>query len=326
VKKFLIEFKEQKMPLISICIPAYKHVHFLERLLDSISVQTFKDYEVIITDDSPDDDVAQLATRFSSTLKILYLKNKEALGTPENWNEGIRKANGTWVKLMHDDDWFADENSLQFFYHATLLHPDCTFFFSAYNNIEENSGTVETVYLKPFGHFLLSQNPLNLFRKQYIGNPSCTLIKKHSNIMYDKDFKWVVDFEFYIRYLKVEEKFFYINKPLINVGINDQQVTKYTFRKPEVEIPENHLILEKMGISALRNIFVYDYYWRMYRNLQIRNIDEVYRFYQKPLHPLLKQMIHFQGKIPVSVLKKGLFSKMFMSANYMISAFKKIKK
>ena len=40
--------------LISICIPAYKHPDFLKRLLDSISIQSFRDFEVIISDDSPD--------------------------------------------------------------------------------------------------------------------------------------------------------------------------------------------------------------------------------------------------------------------------------
>ena len=37
--------------LISICIPAYKHPDFLKRLLDSISIQSFKNFEVIISDD-----------------------------------------------------------------------------------------------------------------------------------------------------------------------------------------------------------------------------------------------------------------------------------
>ena len=44
-------------PLISICIPAYKRIDYLQKLLDSISIQTFKDYEVIVTDDSPDESV-----------------------------------------------------------------------------------------------------------------------------------------------------------------------------------------------------------------------------------------------------------------------------
>jgi glycosyltransferase involved in cell wall biosynthesis len=45
-------------PLISICIPAYKRIEFLQRLFDSIAIQTYKGYEVIITDDSPDEVVA----------------------------------------------------------------------------------------------------------------------------------------------------------------------------------------------------------------------------------------------------------------------------
>ena len=47
-------------PLISICIPAYKRAAFIKRLLDSIAIQSFQDYEVVITDDSPGDDVEQV--------------------------------------------------------------------------------------------------------------------------------------------------------------------------------------------------------------------------------------------------------------------------
>jgi len=313
------------MPLISICVPAYKHEHYLERLLASISIQTFRDYQVIITDDSPDNKVELLAARFNPISNLRYYKNKESLGTPENWNEGIRKANGSWIKVMHDDDWFVDENSLQTFYDATVENPDCTFFFSAYNNVEDKSKTVESVTMSRFGHFLLSSNPLNLFKKQFVGNPSCTLIKNDLNEWYDNNFKWVVDFEFYIRYLKNRNNFFYIHKKLVNVGLNDQQVTKYTFLKPEVEIPENHLMIERFGISALKNIFVYDYYWRLYRNLGVRSVEDVKRYYNNPIHPSLQQMIHSQKKIPVSLLKKGVFSKIFMSVNYLIMRFKSIK-
>jgi len=312
------------MCIVSICIPAYKHIDYLERLLKSVSEQTFRDFEVIITDDSPDDAIEILLEKFNEDFVICYYKNKKPLGTPENWNEAIRKAKGTWIKLMHDDDWFVHENSLQNFYEAVLKNPGCSFFFSAYKNVEDHSGTIESVYLTPFGNFLLSLNPLNLFKRQYIGNPSCTLIKKDLNVWYDKDFKWVVDFEYYIRCLKLTKNFFYINKVLINVGINDQQVTKYTFRKAEVEIPENHLMIQKMGFSILRNIFVYDYYWRLYRNLQVRTVADVQKYYEGPLHPLLKQMIRFQNKIPVSVLKLGIISKLLMTGNYFISLFRNI--
>ena len=111
------------MPFISICIPAYKHVDFLERLLDSILTQTYTDYEIVITDDSPDNSVAEIVERFKTKAEIRYFKNVQPLGTPENWNEAIRKANGQWIKIMHNDDWFARKDSLQIFYNNIQQHP-----------------------------------------------------------------------------------------------------------------------------------------------------------------------------------------------------------
>ncbi len=313
-----------KNPAISICIPAYKRLDYLQKLLHSISIQTFRDYEVIITDDSPDDSLERFLKKIENIQFIRYYKNPKVLGTPENWNEAIRKANGTWVKLMHDDDWFVNEDSLQIFYEAALGHLECSFFFSAYNNVIDNENISETVRLSSIDQFMLKRSPLNLFKKQYVGNPSCTLIKKDIGFYYDNDFKWVVDFEYYIRVLRSVKKFYYINQVLVNVGVNEDQVTNFTFRKPEVEIPENHLMIEKMGFTILRNIFVYDYYWRFFRNLEIRNENEIKKYYPVSLHPLLKQMINFQVKISSKILKIGIVSKILMLGNYMISLFRKI--
>ena len=307
--------------LISICIPAYKRVEFLQRLFDSILIQTFKNYEVIVTDDSPDDSVQLFIENYSGLPNVHYFKNSKTLGTPENWNQAIRNANGKWIKLMHDDDWFAHENSLRLFYEATKKNEEYLFFFSAHNNVDGIKNLKTPVYLSSWGNFLLHQSALNLFKKNYIGNPSCTLIRKEINLFYDNKFKWIVDFEYYIRCLIKVKKCHYINKILVNVGINDTQVTNYTFKVAEVEIPENHILLEKMGFYILRNIFVYDYYWRLYRNLEIRSEADIQKFYNKPLHPLLKQMINFQRKFPYAILRNGIFSKTLMIMSYCLNMF-----
>lgn len=308
-----------KGPSISICVPAYKRLDYLQKLLHSIAIQTFKDYEVIITDDSPDNAVEIFVKNFTDISCMHYYRNQKVLGTPENWNEAVRKARGTWVKLMHDDDWFSAKTSLETFYKATLNHTDCSFFFSAYNNVTKDSA--EAVRLHFLGHLMLKQSPLNLFKKQFVGNPSCTLIKRDIGLYYDNDFKWVVDFEYYIRCLKKVKQFYYIDQALVNVGLNEDQVTKSTFRKPEVEVPENHILLKKMGIDILNNVFVYDYYWRLYRNLGIRNQSDIKKYYQAPLHPFLKQIIDFQRRVPSNLLKIGIFSKLTMILNYMTKSF-----
>lgn len=309
-------------PYISICIPAYKRVDYLRRLLDSIVVQKFRDFEVVISDDSDDNSVKDLVNEYNSHFEIKYFHNEVAMGTPENWNCAIRKASGKWIKIMHDDDWFANDQALQVLNDATIYNPDYLFFFSSYYNV---SGEVsQLVKLNRFHQYLLRKNPLNLFKYNMIGNPSCTLVSREVNILYDKRFKWVVDFEFYMRFLNRFKKAFYIDKPLIKVGIHDQQVTSYTFRKPEVEIPENHLMVENIGPQMLRNIFVYDYYWRLYRNLNVRQMTDVTAYHQNPIHPLLQQMIASQNKYPISWLRKGWISKPIMLYNYCKSWFKKL--
>ena len=305
------------MPLISICIPAYKHVDYLQRLLDSILIQTYKDFEIIITDDSPDNSVAILLKNYNSIPNIHYYKNEKALGTPENWNEAIRKANGAWIKMMHNDDWFASDDALQVFYDAILENPGIDFFFSAFQNVEANSGKKEIVKMSAADKAFLKSNPYHLLKKVYIGNPSCTIVKKSLDIFYDKRYKFIVDFDYYIRVIQQTTMPFYIDEVLLNIGFHDEQVTSYTKYNPEVQIPENIVFLNEQKKDILKNIVVFDYYWRLMRNLKIDSEEKLLSYLGdiKPKQQIIS-MIQFQKKIPASLLKIGLASKFFMLIAY----------
>src|SRR4051812_35686400 len=122
----------KECPLISICIPAYKNAAFVYRLLRSIVNQSFSDYEIIVSDDSPDDSVEKLVNEFKEGPPIKYFRNRPAAGTPANWNLAIGKACGKWIKLMHDDDWFDNNDALLTFKKNTEKYTDCNFFYCAY--------------------------------------------------------------------------------------------------------------------------------------------------------------------------------------------------
>ena len=259
--------------LISICIPAYKRHDYLKRLLESIQIQSFTNYEVIITDDSPDESVQSLCLQYKNLLPLKYFKNIKPLGTPENWNEAVRQASGQWIKIMHDDDWFSDSESLAAFADATR-QTDKSFIFSGYYNVPENTGKKEQVQISSLRWYALKKNPVSLLSKNVIGPPSVTLYRSHQGIHYDKQMKWLVDMDFYIRYLKTTEPY-YIDQPLVSIGIHSSQVTAGSKLKPEVEIPEHLLLLEKTGEHAFRNIYFYDAYWRLFRNLGIRKTEDL---------------------------------------------------
>jgi len=304
---------------ISICIPAYKNTTFLRRLLDSIAIQQFRNFEVVVTDDSPDDSISDFLHQYPADFPIRYVKNPKALGTPGNWNEGLRQARGTWVKLMHDDDWFADPDALGAFHRATLEHPQTPFHFAAFTNVHEDTGRLEPVTCSPLDLALLRLSPLVLFRRVYVGNPSCTLVRRDTALFYDEEYKWAVDFEYYIRLLRRSPRFHYIDRRLLNIGFNALQVTRYTFLVREVQIPEYVSLLWKLGPRILRNPFVYDNYWRLFRNLGIRNLSDVEGLAQHPLPPAISRMIRFQRHIPLSILRQGLLSKPLMLLSYAAS-------
>lgn len=304
-------------PYFSICMPAYKQPEMIRRLLNSIQQQSFRDFEVIITDDSPGNEVEEVADSFKPYFKISYYKNLKPLGTPENWNQAIRYATGKWIKLMHQDDWFASDQSLATFYQFTNDHPGSSFFFSAFANIDAESGKKENVNCNSWQLFLLRISPLHLFKKVYVGNPSCTLIRNEQKLFYDTRLKFVVDFEFYIRCFQAGMKWKYIPFRLINVGFHPDQVTKFTFLVPEVQIPENNLLIGIFGEKILHHLVVFDYYWRMYRNLGIRTIDQAKSFDHNQMPFVLEKILRFQLIIPLSLLRVGMLSKVFMSIAYL---------
>jgi glycosyltransferase involved in cell wall biosynthesis len=305
---------------ISICIPAYKRVSFLKRLLDSIDLQTYRQFEVVVTDDSPDNEVSDLCRSHPVSAVIRYFKNEKTLGTPENWNESIRQAGGEWIKLMHDDDWFLDPKALQAFAASVAQNPATDFFFSGYTNVflDEGKNTDIRVHLPKDWLKRLERNPKTLLSSNRIGPPSVTLHKNLPGIFYDSTLKWLVDVDFYIRFFQYSKPLL-IDENLIAVGLGEEQVTKQVFRNPKVEIPENLYVLNKIGVGSLQNIIIYDAYWRFVRNLEIRSSEQVRESgYQGPIPAIIESMIRFQSSFPKAVLKTGIFSKILMIAHYTI--------
>ncbi len=298
---------------ISICIPAYKRVHYLKRLLDSISIQTYRDFDVVISDDSDDDSVELLTKEFQDKFSLRYYRNKPSLGTPANWNFAITKAAGEWIKLMHDDDWFATKDALTIF--ADHTKKGNNFIFSAYTNVFEE-GKSETVFMPASWKRKILKEPNVLLAKNVIGPPSVTLIHKSILQQYDERLKWRVDMEYYIRLLQQERSYTYINKPLVNVGISESQVTQSCIYVPEVELPEGYILLQKHGIKALRNIWVYDAWWRLLRNMQITSEGQLKKYAAEDWPKVIVEMTNDLARIPKSLLKTGITSKLLMSLSY----------
>lgn len=303
-------------PFISICIPAYQRVHYLRRLLNSLVDQLFRDFEVVIGDDSKDDTVWHLVEEFQEKLPIAYFRNIPSLGTPANWNFTISKAKGEWIKLIHDDDWLTSPESLTKFAHFTKKGTE--FIFSAYSNQFEQAGKPpENKFLPRTWRNRIIREPMTLLAYNVIGPPSVIMVHRSVAEKYDERLKWRVDMEYYVRLLSKFKGFTYIDKVLVNVGVSESQVTQSCIYQPQVELPEGLILLQKHGANRLGNIWVYDAWWRLLRNMNIVSSTQLQAFTTGDWPPIIPVMINDLAKLPAPMLRFGPASKFFMFISYL---------
>lgn len=307
-------------PFISICIPAYKKTVGLQRLLQSIQQQNYTNYEIIVSDDSPDESVKHVVEDFSGNLQIRYIKNHTAAGTPGNWNIAIAEAKGEWIKLMHDDDWFANVDSLKKFADMAA-NTTYSFIFSACNNIY-SSGKEVNEFLTGWRKDLLENNCLNLFYQNVIGHPSTVMHRKDDLLKYNTQYKWVVDIDFYIRYLQKYKTYGYIPEMLVNIGTDDQQVSFSLYKNPRVEVPEYLTMLSSYPTDLLlKHEYVFHCVWNLVKRFRITNLKMIeYLGYKGALPDKLQEIIDYQRPIPRIIIKQTNWSKWFMK-----KCFKKLR-
>lgn len=92
-------------PLVSICIPTYNGEKYIEEALISALNQTYKNIEIIISDDNSSDRTLEIVNRIKHGTKVpLYIYQHQPKGIGANWNNCVRKANSDFIKFLFQDD------------------------------------------------------------------------------------------------------------------------------------------------------------------------------------------------------------------------------
>lgn len=98
-------------PFFSIIIPAFNRARQLERALQSVTHQEFKDYEVIVVDDCSSDDTVAVARQFAGPACRVVLRTVNG-GPCQARNSGIDAARGRWLVMLDSDFSFRDPGAL----------------------------------------------------------------------------------------------------------------------------------------------------------------------------------------------------------------------
>ncbi len=91
---------------ISVIVPFYKVEKYLERCLESILSQTFKDFELILIDDCGGDSSLEIAQKYSrNDSRIRLIQNEKNSGQGYSRNKGIELSKGEYIIFIDSDDW-----------------------------------------------------------------------------------------------------------------------------------------------------------------------------------------------------------------------------
>lgn len=150
-------------PRISVCVPAhygmYNYDLFMERLVNSLDQQTFRDFELIVTHEG-----------------------KMAANT----NAGIKKAKGEIIKILYMDDYLYDKDALK------RIDESFASGWLATGCVHDYRGEISSPHIPEYNDNIRSGN-------NTIGSPSVVAFENKEPLLFDEKLSWLLDCDLYHR-------------------------------------------------------------------------------------------------------------------------------
>lgn len=108
-------------PLISVILPVYNSGDSVAKAIDSILVQSYINWELIIVNDGSTDDSAKIINNFSKTDSRILVIQQMNQGVSTARNKGISAASGEYLAFLDSDDW-VDSDYLEKMLRPMLMH------------------------------------------------------------------------------------------------------------------------------------------------------------------------------------------------------------
>lgn len=281
-----------KHPLISICIPTLNGEKYLEEALNSISHQTYRNIEMIVSDDNSTDRTLIIIAEFKRKIDFpVYIYSHSPMGIGANWNNCIKNANGEFIKFLFQDDVLFPrciEEMVQVintrkdiglvaskrkFLIEGDLSPTISKWIFQYKDLQADLGLPKQE-INIFDKNLFKHDKFVEIPQNKIGEPTTVLFRK--SILketgdFREDLQQILDFEFYYRLLK-KYKIAIINKELAAFRLHPMQATNINRNRPIKDYKEYDKILYR------------DFFWYLNKGQQqrlFRKFNLIGRGYRK---------------------------------------------
>ena len=204
-------------PLVSVLMPVYNAEEYIEKSIESILNQTYKNFEFIIVDDFSSDNSVKIICLFSDSRIRLITKNNNS-GIAKTLNIGLENAKGKYIIRMDADD-ICHHNRIHKQVEFLENNEDYILCGSNYKTIDEN------IIVK------LPQNnesiKLGLLSNCCIAHPTVAIrfnVLKQYNIHYDSIMEPAEDYDLWVS-LASKGKYYNLQEELLYYRVHEEQIS-----------------------------------------------------------------------------------------------------
>ena len=258
---------ENKKPLVSIVVVTYNSSQYVLETLESAKAQTYRNIELIVTDDCSTDNTVEVCRdwmeenkeRFVRTELITVEKNT---GISPNCNRGYNAANGEWIKGIAGDDILLEnciDSGVNFLREGTKVFASKAIIFSI--NYKSDGILCETNNEPFFDENITAYRQLKLMvKRNRIMAPTVFISKQfwQENNGFDEEIKYLEDYPFWLKILRRGIKIDFLNQFTVayrrhanSISGYDKNKLFYSFFKKEYQFRKEYL---KQDLNFLERV------------------------------------------------------------------------
>jgi glycosyltransferase involved in cell wall biosynthesis len=265
-----------KQELVSVIINSFNGSKFVEKSINSVLNQTYKNLEIIFWDNASTDDTKQIINNFSdSRLKPIFSTSFKKLYDAKH--QAILNSKGKYLAFLDVDDWWNEE---KLFKQIEMMELEQTSISSTnYWIVNENKNYIKKALKKRKKNI----NNYNFaLQKYFIGMSSLIISNKlYQSLDYgfDKSFEVIGDYDLVLRILK-NNNITYLNEPLSYYRWHDSNLSHRKFRLNIIELIKwrNKLKKNKNFFSSKNLVYINDHIIYL-MNLYYKNKNSKINFY-----------------------------------------------
>jgi|ERR1035437_934679 Glycosyltransferases, probably involved in cell wall biogenesis len=232
--------EKTKQPLVSIIVITYNSSKFVLETLESAKAQTYRNIELIVTDDNSTDETVDICKKWIDENAVQFVRatlvlSKSNTGIPANINRGVNLAKGFWIKCIAGDDVLAEDCIAELIYYINTQQEDIQILYSDLIRFYGNS--IKNIEIKKFENakFCSRESTADdqyqiLLRSNRVS--AATIIIRRDLLLsvngFDERFNLLEDWPLWVKITYAGYKIYYLDKPLVYYRLHENNLSMST--------------------------------------------------------------------------------------------------